>query len=529
MPVSRSLTQLLSNRAPRRIGSAVVALTMAATLTACGGSSSGSGAQTLKMAIPADEGCIDPQQLLGRSQLTIGRAMADSLVNQKGEEFEPWLASSWKVNDNATQFTFTLRDDVTFSDKSKLTAQTVVDNFNAIVKLGAKAKLASSYLIGMTSAEATDAKTVKVSFEKPNISFLQSVSTPSMGILSDASTKASQADRCLGKFTGSGPMTLASYRSNEAIKLTRRDDYAWAPDSLGEVDNGYPAIDVSIVGESSIRAGTLVSGQTDCITEIHRSDLKTLQAADAKIESQPNPGIAQQLWVNPANPVLADVAVRKALQIGINRKELIDSTLTKYQLVATSVLSSTTPGYVDHSSQLGYDPDGAKKLLDDAGWVPAKNGIRVKDGRELKVSLLYGSQLYGFLVPLMTLMQQELQEIGIRIDLRPLPDADANTAWVEKDYDLRISALTRANPDALRTGMSGLDPELDKILKAQAGEVDPDARMKQVAEAQERIIDQGYGVPINELALPMAHSAKVGNVVYTTDSLVLLSQLKPTS
>ncbi|MBO9524142.1 MAG: ABC transporter substrate-binding protein [Nocardioidaceae bacterium] len=497
-------------------------------LTACGGSAgSAGGGTTLRMAIPADEGCIDPAQLLGRSQLTLARAMVDSLVFQDGEKYQPWLASAWTVSPDAKTFTFELRDDVTFSDGSPLTAQTVADNLLTVQQMGAKARLGSSYLATMTAAKATGEHQVTVTFSEPNASFLQAVSTPSLGIVSSKTVHQDPAKRCLGEFSGSGSFVLDKYRSNEQIDLVKRKGYDWAPSMPHRGDARYDAVTVSIVPESGVRAGTLVSGQNDYITEIQRSDLKTLDRDGIAIESRSNPGIAQQLWVNPKGPVLSDVAVRKALEIGVDREQLIDSTLTKYQKVATSVLSSTTPGYVDLAGEMTHDAAKAKSILEDAGWRPGADGIRSKDGRRLRVSLLYGSQLYGFLVPLMELLQQQLKELGIELTLRPLPDADANTAWIEGDYELRISALTRSDADALRTGMAGLDGALDKLLEEQARTVDPAKRKEIVAQAQKMILEQGYSVPINELALPMAHSEDVTNVVYTTDSLVLLAELEP--
>ncbi|MBL5972579.1 MAG: ABC transporter substrate-binding protein [Candidatus Leucobacter sulfamidivorax] len=524
------------NRRTKRIAhlavaaSAVIAM---GAMTACssgGGDApapSGDGGASggaLNMAIPADEGCIDPQQLVGRSQLTVARGMVDSLVYQDGTDFKPWLASSWEVSDDVTSYTFELRDDVTFSDGSALDAQTVVDNFNAIVELGSKARLASTYLAGVDSITAPDERTVSVVFAEPNAAFLAAVATPSMGILSAASAAEEQSARCQGSITGSGPFVVDSYTPNESINLTARDDYAWGP--LHEGRAYLDSVSVSIVAESSVRTGTLVSGQTDYITEVQRADLATLEGADMPVESRSNPGLSQGLFVNPASGPLADQAVREALMLGADRQTLIDTTLTEYQKLATSSLSSATPGYVDNSDLVVFDPEQAEKILDEAGWTPGADGIREKDGQRLTVSLLYGSQLYGFLVPLMELLQQQYAAIGVEMTLRPLPDADANTAWINKDFELRISALTRAEPDVMRTAFLGTDPALDALLTEQLATADTAARMDMVAEAQKMLLTEGFFVPINELALPMAHSQRLGNIQYTTDSLVLLSELQ---
>jgi peptide/nickel transport system substrate-binding protein len=515
-----------------------LALTVALAATVCSCSrdvpaARGDVAQTpvrggaLTMIVPADEGCVDPQQNLGRTQLAIGRAVVDSLVFQPPDQaqFQPWLAKSWQRSTDGKVYTFVLRDDVTFSDGSPLTAETVKANFDAIVALGPRARLASTYLVGYRGTTVVNRTTARVTFDRPNAAFLQAVSTPSMGIVSTASAALAQKERCRRGVIGSGPYTMTRYEQNQGQTLQRRAGYGWAPPALHQGDGYLDEITVRVVPESGVRTGSIVSGQADLMMEVQRADVATLERASLPVETRSNPGLPQQLFVNTHKPVLSDPAVRKALQVGLDRTELVESTLTKYQRVAAGALSSTTPGYVDLSDELRYQPEVAKKLLDDAAWVPGPDGIRTKDGRRLTMSVLYGAQLYGFLVPLMELAQQQLKQIGIELTLRPLPDADANAAWIEGDYELRISGLTRADPDALRTGLSKLNPQLDVLLARQMGTTDTAARHKIVEEAQRLVIDEGIAIPINELSLPFAHQPSVHGVAFTGDSLLLLSQL----
>ncbi|WP_262286333.1 ABC transporter substrate-binding protein [Micromonospora sp. MA102] len=523
----------------RRAVLAAVAAGVILACTACsGGAPAATGASssdpvrggTMTMVIPADEGCVDPQQNLGRTQLVIGRSLVDSLVFQTPDsQFQPWLAKSWRVSPDGTKYTFHLRDNVTFSDGSKLTAGTVKANFDGIVALGAKARLASTYLVGYQGTTVVDPQTATVTFDKPNAAFLQAVSTPTMGMVADASTTKGQADRCRDGVIGSGPYTLKSYQQNQSQTLVRRTGYAWAPAALHQGEGYLDEVDVNIVPESGVRTGSVVSGQADLMMEVQNADVTTLEKAKVAIETRSNPGLPQQLFVNTKGSVLGDVAVRQALQKGINRQELVSSTLNKYQKVATGALSSTTPGYIDLSSQMGFDQAGAKKLLDDAGWVPGADGIRSKGGQRLTFSLLYGSQLYGFLVPLMSLAQQQLKQIGMDMALRPMPDADANAAWINGDYELRISGLTRADPDALRTGLAGLNPDLDALLTKQMSTSESKARMAIAADAQRLVISQGIAIPINELALPLSHGAAVNGVTFAGDSLLLLDELWKTA
>jgi peptide/nickel transport system substrate-binding protein len=220
---------------------------------------------------------------------------------------------------------------VTFSDGSPLTANTVKANFDAIAALGPKARLASTYLVGYQGTTVVDTLTAKVTFKAPNAAFLQAVSTPSMGIIATASTSLNQQQRCQRGVIGSGPYKMTRYEQNQGQTLVRRTGYRWAPPALHQGDGRLDQITVSIVPESGVRTGSLVSGQTDLTMEVQKADVSTLQRASLPIEARSNPGLPQQLFVNTKNPILADPAVRKALQSGLNRDELVGSTLTQYQ------------------------------------------------------------------------------------------------------------------------------------------------------------------------------------------------------
>ncbi|MGO4423180.1 ABC transporter substrate-binding protein, partial [Streptomyces sp. MCAF7] len=157
-------------------------VTTSVLLTACGssGDSSGSGSGraksggTLTFAVGSDAGCVDPQQVGSNDTIYSVRQIVDSLTDQdpKTGKIVPWLAKSWDISSDATTFTFHLRSGVTFSDGSKLTAQVVKDNFDAVPKLGALGTLPKGYLSGVKSTTVVDPLTVKVTFKEPNAQFL---------------------------------------------------------------------------------------------------------------------------------------------------------------------------------------------------------------------------------------------------------------------------------------------------------------------------------------------------------------------
>jgi len=191
---------------------AVVTVAAAASLVlaACGGTdttdpagSAGAAGATgeptaggdLTIGTYLDPVCIDNQQIGTNASLSVTRQIVDSLTEQDPEtgEILPWLATEWTTNADSSVFTFVLRDDVTFSDGTAFTAESVKTNLDAIVALGAKSPLAGPYLAGLTGVTVVDPTTVEIAFDRPNAQFLQATSNIALGMVSDA-TSAMTAD-----------------------------------------------------------------------------------------------------------------------------------------------------------------------------------------------------------------------------------------------------------------------------------------------------------------------------------------------
>ncbi len=522
-----------------------VALLAAASLAGCSASASPSGDASsaatatpvsggvVTIDTPSDEDCADPHQLNGRSLLIAGRAELDSLLflNSDGE-IEPWLASSYEVSADATTYTFHLRDDVTFSDGSKLTSTDVQATFDAVKALGAKAKAASTWFSTYVGTTTPDASTAVVTFSAGDAAFLNQVTTASLGIMSQASAAKSSTDLCTDGDIGTGPFTFASapYVANAGFTLKARDDYDWAPASEHQGRPYLDEVDFQIVADSSARAKSVISGAADLTTEINLPDLSIL--GDLPVDVRANPGVVEGLFVNvKGGGVLADQAVRTALQTGIDRQTIIAKTqIPQYTPVPTSVLSKSTPGYADESQYMTFDAAAAEQTLDAAGWVVGADGIRAKDGQRLTLSLMYASARYQANLPMLQLVQAGYKALGIEITLRPVPDADETAIFASGDYQLRIAAQTLPDPSVLDLAFKTQDDATLNGLDAQAiASGDVTARNGLVAQAQQHIIQTGLFVPIRELALPTAHSEDVKDFVFEGDSLLLLTDLWKTS
>ncbi|MFG3713637.1 TIGR04028 family ABC transporter substrate-binding protein [Micromonospora sp. NPDC047730] len=437
--------------------------------------------------------------------------LTDKLTWQdpKTLKVEPWVAKSWEVNADATEYTFHLRDGVTFSDGSPLDAETVAANYD-VYGLGNKGlKLpVAEFVNNYERSEVVDKDTVKFHFDKPSPGFLQGTSVIGAGLVSKKTISLPYEEQCqLKNVVGSGPFTVANQVVDKEIELVAREDYNWAPPSFAHQGRAYlDRIKVIVTPEDSVRVGALTSGQADYVRYVQAYDEATVTSAGHRIYAEPTRGVNNGLYLRPANSILQDINVRKALQAGTNAKEVVETLFTGSYPVATSVLSHLAEGYTDLSAQLAYDPDRANALLDQAGWVRGGDGIREKGGRKLELSV-FVSGPQPLSKQTLELVAQQWTRIGVRLDVRP---ADSGTQAVDIKNAERTaithSMVGRADQDVIKSHfhtknrdvLLSNDPKLDRLLEEQSALVDENARNAKVVEIQRYVIEQGYAIPLFE-------------------------------
>lgn len=518
---------------------AVPLLLSAVLLAACGGGGAAAPAAggppqpggTLTFAVGSDQGCVDPQQVQSNDTIYAVRGLVDSLTDQDPQtgDIKPWLATSWTSSPDASAWTFTLRDGVTFSDGAKLDAEAVKANFDRVGKLGVRGALAKSYLSGYKGTTVDGPLKLTVTFGGPNAQFLQGTSTHSLGILSPASVAKSDDERCAG-VVGSGPFVLKSYAQNSAIVLTKRAGYDWGSSLWKHQGEAYlDEVDFRIVPESGVRSGSLQSGEVDAIGSIGPQDEAPLQSASAQLLARPNPGVPFGITFNQSRPVGADAAVRQAVSLAINRPEVVSAVFTSQTKAATSVLSSTTPDYAAQDAALAFDATKAGSVLDAAGWAKGADGIRAKGGQRLTFAITYVTNA-ATNKPALELIQQQLKAVGIDATLVERPIADLTAIQQKGDFDALWGNLTRADPDILRTQYSSKlvnvyrlpASPLDALLDQQAAAADPTAREKVVDQLQQQLAADYTSIPVAELTTVLGVSSQVQGVAFDASSRISL-------
>lgn len=500
-------------------------------LTGCsGGSASGSQGgddTTIRVGIDADQGCLDPGAVDMRVSLHWTRQMTDSLLYMDPEGVaQPWLATDYTVNDDATEYTFKLRDDVVFQDGSEFDAKTVKANFDRLVELGADAFAAQAHLAGYESTEVVDAQTVVVKFSEPNVAFTYGVSTPQLGMFSTESVALSPEERCaVGGLQGSGPFTVTGYVPLETITLERYDNYAWGAEGW---ENQGPAsiktLEFHISQDGSTRTGAALSGQLDVVHTVSDNDAGQLIPEGFQNSPSPLPAVSASWKINLDSPILgSDEAVRQALMIGFDRAEMV---ATKANLFspAVGVLNSSHPFHLDQSARLAHDPEGAAKLLDDAGWAIGDDGFRHKDGKPLDVEVIVytpGADTN------MENVQAQLKDLGVNLTITKLDANGMRERWQGLDYDMLVDWNTSPDASALKSFFmySNAPAEIDQANEEQLAIGDRDERVEYVRDFQKLILDHAYMIPLWEENTTPFWSDRIDRMSFDVAGVALYSDI----
>ncbi|MGW6278653.1 ABC transporter substrate-binding protein [Kribbella sp. NPDC055071] len=511
---------------------------------AAGGDGTPVSGGTLQFALLDYQRSPDPQWGTNYAESIIGNNITDKLTWQDPNtgEITPWLAQSWEYNKDLTEFTFHLRHDVTFSDGTPFNAAAVKANFDQYVRGDEKLGITGTgavLLHGYVDTRTPDEYTAVVVFKQPNASFLQASSftaNAQPGFLSLSTLTKSADERANPKnVIGTGPFVYESWQEQVKTVLVKRKDYNWSPPALHHQGPAYlDKIVFNTIPEASVRTGSLRSGTIDATLDVGTTDEEPLRAAGFSIISRQVSGTAIRWDLNTSLAPTNDLAVRKAIQRGWNRDAIAKTVLTKSYTVANSVLASSVPGFADYSgTTLKYDPDGAKKLLDDAGWVPGPDGIRVKDGKRLTIKVLGINNLVAN-KPAYESIQQDLKQIGIDVQLTVLPLADyaAEQTKAKTKYNAKAANRSRNDPGVLRLAfgpdfdngvyLSKDFPGYDEIvstLDKLDTTLDPAKRKEYAKAAQDLIVDK-YALtnPVYNPSQVIAHAPYVHGIVFDAQS-----------
>lgn len=473
-------------------------------------------------------GHMDPQTSQLDISAMVQRSVLDSLVFQKPDgTFAPWLATEWKVSDDSTEYTFTLRDDVTFHDGEPFDAEAVKANFDRIIDPETESAQAASMLGGefYAGTHVVDEHTVTVRFSQPYAPFLQAASTAQLGFYSPKAL-AESADELKaggpGITVGTGPFELTEYTPDQEIVYTANDEYDWAP--AGAEKPGFGTLRVQILPEPSVRAGVVTSGEADLVSQIPPNLAGTL-GDGVTVETVEEPGLPYSLYLNEKHGVFADEKVRQAFARGIDIDAAVEEIFFGEYPRAWSVLGPTTPGY-DESLEGTWpmDVDAANRLLDEAGWTQRDaDGIRMKEGRRLSARWIAWTPVPDDRAALANAIQSDLKAIGFEVQLEKLEPGAYNEQYEPKTFDLTDWSFSGVDADLLRNHLHSegfqnasqvSDPEIDALLEQGVSTTDAAARADVYGRLQQWNATHAAIVPLYVPSSITAVGERVSDVMF---------------
>ncbi len=393
---------------------------------------------------------IDTPVLVDWSLLTGGwTGLSEGLVQVDPNTLEvaPLLAESWESNADATEWTFSLRRDVLFHDGEPFTAGDVKYTF----EMHAAEDNAAAVVVDSASAaqriggvDVVDDHTVRVMLTQPNFFFPDDTllfpivaahllrDVPAAELLTHPSSTGTDPAQVV--FTG--PFKFQEHVDGEQMTLVRFDDY-W---------DGAPALDsivFRVIPDQSAQAAQLLTGDLDASTYMDPGLVRQFEGTDLTVYTVPRlyfRGYTYNL-VTEDTPYYGDERVRHALLHAIDREQIVESVYFGLARVQETIFP---PGFWANdeenvSVRYPYDPERAKQLLDEAGWIVGANGIREKDGVELRPRLM-GTAGDSTDEALVVTIQEYWRAVNVELvpDLATDPEQTARVVDPpigEKDFD----------------------------------------------------------------------------------------------
>ncbi len=453
-----------------------------------GGTKPGGAVPPLVIGLESDPTNLDPRLSSDAASSRILDLVCEGLVHLGGDGTpRPALATSWDTPDDHT-YVFHLASGVRFADGSTFSADDVKATLESILD-PAFASPAKGAFESVQKVEVRDPSTLVIHLVRPYAPLLTALA---VGIVPaakarDHSLKMPQGAPC------TGPYRVTSMSPGDRVVLEASPTYRGTPPSI-------PRIEIKILTDEATRALELRKGSVDF--------LLNGVSPDRVAELEREPGLAIQrapsanttyLGFNLQDPLLADVRVRKAIALAIDRDAIVQSLLGGHAVLATGLLAPSNWAYDGNVTTYAHDPAAAKRLLDEAGKSDPDG-----DGPRARFTLLHKTSEDKLRRRVAEVLQSQLAAVGIELQIQSsewgtfFDDVKRGNfqtytlQWVGVvEPDMLYSAFHSANvpPDGANRGRFR-DPRIDELTVRAHTLLEPAARKPIYAEIQGILADE---------------------------------------
>ena len=497
---------------------------LAVTAAVC--AASAAHGQTLRMMKSLDAPHYDGQRTTWSPSSDIVNMIQDTLValDWDGKTVIPYLAKSWQISEDGKTYTFKLRDDVQFCSGKKFTSADVLYSFKRLLDPDTKAPL--KWRAGnIKELRAPDPTTVEYELNEPFADLMMNLVSFTMAIHNKESVEKHGKDYGTQAVDGTGPWCFESWQPRTEIVLKRHDAYKWGPSmyqNKGPVK--FEKLSIKIVPEDSARVAAMMGGQFDVTHQIPLQFIDQVQRAPMLQVQEAKPNFQLMYYGFKSNrPMVSDPRVREAMNIAINRAEIVKGIMLGN---ATPAYTFIDPAALDFNPEtktiIKEDVERAKKLLDEAGWTVGADSFRYKDGVKLAPKVLFTQVSYFGRVS--EAIQGYMRKIGVDWNIIGYNSTIAFSKMSEQDYELwTVTFPYVSSGDLLNyyfnsanipapNRMNWKDAQTDEWLKLGRAALNDADRTKYYGLTQKHVTQQHLWMPVMNVAMYTTSNKKLKGV-----------------
>jgi len=432
---------------------------------------------TLVFASAAEVRTMDPHVTMDNTAWRSIYYCYDRLVELRGSstDIRPGLAKSWKVSKDKTEYTFTLKEGIEFSDGTPFNAEAVKFNFDRLLTMG---QAPSGLFKVVSNVEVVDEYRVKFTLEHPFAPFIKTLATNQASIVSPGIMEHEEGDDYAQDWlsentAGTGPFYLESWERGRQMVLSRKDDYWGEPPRLKQVL-------IRFISEASEIRMLMERGEVDMSTSLTIDQMEAIRGTKGiRVVERPS-FMCQYIYLNNQNEYLKHVKVRQAISYAVDYDGIIESL---YRGHATQMRGPIPAGLAGHSEdiyQYKQNFEKAEALLEEAGY---------EDGFSVEVMV---SPTVPEWSKIATVIQDNLSQIGIDLEIRSFAWPTLRDKLDRGDFDMSFGYWTPDYPDADmftwywflsdNGGLAGNrsfynNHVMDELVSMERREIDEDRRM----------------------------------------------------
>jgi peptide/nickel transport system substrate-binding protein len=424
----------------------------------------------------------------------------------------PGLADSWELAEDGLTYTFHFPEDITWHDGTPFTASDVEFSFDATLDENTLSPRRSTVMQVLDSYRVVDDYTFELVANDYWATFLENTvgqfaifPQHIWGDIPPAEWGQAEASTGLNPelVIGTGPFLFRERVIGESVTLDRNPDY-W-----DTVSSQVPTIETFIfrvIGEDAAALQALEVGEVD-FTDVPFADAPNLEGREDLSILAYDTTSFNYFSVNhdnPEVPFFGNIEVRQALMYALDRQLLAEQVYNGYAIQADGTQPTLSVAFApdEINTVYNFDPDMARQLLEDNGWVLGDDGVRVKDGVRLSFEVLYteGVATYTQQLPY---MQEAWAEIGAEAVLQAVPFQTLVDTVDAYEHQMAVWGFNWSvdggqgvmfRCDALRpqgfNSFQYCNPEYDALDTEAEKTLDPEARIDLLIEASNIVNDE---------------------------------------